>query len=90
MGIWLDVLDILEFWSWSISIQIQLKEIKYLNGRLNIKRSKHCLNTFRPLALSMQNNRLGYFVNSTNPFLNNTIMMVRTDAIEGNCLVVGI
>ena len=89
MGLWIDVIDILECLSWSISIQIQLKEIQSLNVRLNRKRKNHCVNTFRPVALSMQNNCPGYFGNSPNPSLNYTILMVSTDATEDNCLVVG-
>ena len=92
IGIWLDVLDIVEFCSWSISIQIQLKEIQSLNVHLNRKLPKNCVNTFRSVALSMQKkkNRPGYFGNIPNPSLKNTIMMVSTDAIKCNCLVVGL
>ena len=90
MRIWIDVLDIVEFCSLSISIQIQLKEIKLFNGRLNRKRKNHCVNKFRPVALSMQMNCPGYFGNSPDPSLNNTILMGSTNTTEGNCLVVGV
>ena len=70
MGIWLDVLDIVEFFSWGISIQTQLNEIQSLNGLLNIKQPNHCVNTFRPVAFTTQNNRPGYFGNGPNPSLN--------------------
>ena len=90
MGIWLDVLDIVEFLSWSISIKIQLKYIQSLNGRLNSKQTKHCVDTFRLAALSMQKNRPGCFGNITNPSLNNTILMVSTNATGVNFLVVGV
>ena len=40
MGICLDVLDNVEFPSFSVSIQIQLKEIQSINVHLNSKRPK--------------------------------------------------
>ena len=90
VGIWLDILDMVEFHSWSISIQIKLKEIQSLNGRLNIKRSKHCVDTFGPVAFIMQKNHPGYFGNSPNPSLKNTILMVITNATAGNFLFFGV
>ena len=89
VGIWIDVLGIVEFRSWSISIQIQSKAVQSINDRLHSKRPKHCVNTFGPVTLIMQKNRPGCFVNIPKPLLNNTILMVSTDATEGNCLVAG-
>ena len=40
--------------------------------------------------LIMQNNCPGYFGNSPDSSPNNTILMVRTDATEGKCMVVGV
>ena len=87
MDIWIDVLDIIEFCSWIISIQIKLNKIQSLNGLLNSKRPNNCVNKFRPVALSMQKNHPGYFGKIPKPSLNNIILMVITNATEANCLV---
>ena len=82
------ILDFEESWIQWVFIKVQLKAVKSFNHILKSKWPKHCVHTFWSMMLSTKQYSPFCFSNQSNLLLNNSILLMSCDPINGDNLII--